>query len=284
MRRTSKVLLLLGLAVVLSAPSAQAQVQTTVVLKSGQRHTGTNLGYRVDRREVAVRTSQSEEPRVPVDQVAYIDFGGTSDPPNMNLSGSQEAVVMRDGSIQKGQILDIGHTDPANQSTPFVVVYKAEGGEERRVPASQVARVYFAGGQPSSGSGGSSGGGSIVQPPAGQGYTVSSQQQWTTTGLVLNRGEAVTVRTTGEISIAGSGARFGPGGTGEMHPANPVPSAQTGALIARVGNGQPFLVGTQTRIVAPTAGQLMLGINDSHVADNQGAYQVEVQRAGRTRR
>jgi ABC-type antimicrobial peptide transport system ATPase subunit len=69
-----------------------------------------------------------------------------------------------------------------------------------------------------------------------------------------------------------------------MHPANPVPSAQTGALIARIGNGQPFLVGTQTRLVAPTAGQLFLGINDSHVADNQGAYQVEVQRAGRTRR
>ena len=99
-----------------------------------------------------MRTSQAEEPRIPVDQVAYVDFGGTPDPANMNLSGSQEAVVMRDGSVQKGQVIELGHTNKADQSSPFLVIFRTENGEERRLQSSQVARVYFAGGQPSSGS------------------------------------------------------------------------------------------------------------------------------------
>ena len=116
MRRRTRLPLLLSCAALLVAgvPSAEAQVTATAVLKSGQRQTGSNLAYRVDGRQVIVRTSQAEEPRIPVDQVAYIDFGGTSDPPNLNLSGSQEAVVMRDGSVQKGQILELGHTNKAD--------------------------------------------------------------------------------------------------------------------------------------------------------------------------
>ena len=113
MRRRTRLPLLLGFAAIAAAlaPSAEAQVTATAVLKSGQRHTGTNLGYRLDGRQVIVRTSQAEEPRIPVDQVAYVDFGGTPDPANLNLSGSQEAVVMRDGSFQKGQIIELGHTN-----------------------------------------------------------------------------------------------------------------------------------------------------------------------------
>ena len=67
--------------------------------------------------------------------------------------------------------------------------------------------------------------------------------------------------------------------------ANPVPSVGTGALIGRIGNGQPFPIGSQTRLQAPAAGQLFLGINDTHVQDNDGTFQVQIQRgAVRTRR
>jgi hypothetical protein len=282
MRRRTRLPLLLWFGALLSVatPSAEAQVTATAVLKTGQRHTGTNLAYRVDGRQVIVRTSQADEPRIPVDQVAYIDFGGTPDPPNMHLSGSQEAVVMRDGSVQKGQIIELGHTNKADLSSPFLVIFKNENGEERRLQSNQVARVYFAGGQPSSGSGGS--GGTGVTPPApSQGYTVSSQQQWSQTGIVLNRGEVFTVKASGDVTIGGDGnPKSTPAGAGQTHPSNPLPNAQSGALIGRIANGQPFLIGNQTRISAPAAGQLFLGINDSYVADNQGAYQVEIQRTG----
>jgi hypothetical protein len=286
MRRRTRLPLLLSCAALLAAgvPSAEAQVTATAVLKSGQRHTGSNLAYRVDGRQVIVRTSQAEEPRIPVDQVAYIDFGGTSDPPNLNLSGSQEAVVMRDGSVQKGQILELGHTNKADLSSPFLVIFRTEGGEERRLPSSQVARVYFAGGQPSTSSG-PAGGAATTLPAPVQGYTVSGQQHWSPTGIALNRGEVFAVKASGEISLrGGDGPKSSPGGTGQTDPANTMPSAPTGALIGRIGTGQPFLIGTASNIAAPADGQLFLGINDSNVSDNQGSYQVEIQRSATGRR
>jgi PA-IL-like protein len=286
MRRRTRLSLLLGFVAMLAAAasSAEAQLTATAVLKSGQRHTGTNLAYRVDGREVIVRTSHAEEPRIPVGQVAYIDFGGTADPANMNLSGSQEAVVMRDGSVQKGQILELGHTNKADLSSPFLVVFRTENGEERRLPSNQVARVYFAGGQPSSGSTSTGSVGTAVVTPA-SGYTVSAQQAWSNTGIVLNRGEVFTVNATGEIATGGGdNPKSTPGGSGRTEPGNPLPGVATGTLIGRIGNGQPFVIGTQTRVTAPAAGQLFLGINDTNFGDNQGTYQVEIQRTGRRTR
>jgi hypothetical protein len=286
MGRKTSLPILLGFVAMLAAtvPNAEAQMSLTAVLKNGQRHTGTNLAYRLDGRQVIVRTSQAEEPRIAVDQVAYIDFGGTADPANLNLSGSQEAVVMRDGSVVKGQVLELGHTNKADLTSPYFVIFRTENGEERRLPSGQVSRVYFAGGQQTTGTTGSTSPGNAVTP-SNQTYTLSSQQQWLPTGIVLNRGEIFTVNASGEITIGGDGnPKATPVGAGQTHPNNPLPNAPSGALIGRIADGQPFLIGNQTRIQAPAAGQLFLGVNDSHMADNQGNFQIEVRRSGRTRR
>jgi len=266
-----------------AATVAEAQVTATIVTKSGERHSGTNLGYRLDERQVAVRTSQSQEPRIPVDQVAYVDFGGTPDPSNLNLSGSQEAVVLRDGSVIRGQIIELGHVDRGDQKTPYLVIVRNEGGEERRLNANQVSRVYFAGGAPSSG--GSSGGGTASTPgPDSRGITVRGNQPWTATNFSVRRGEPLTINASGQVKIGGNdGQAFGPGGASETNPGNPIPTAQTGALIGRINNGAPFVIGTSNRIQAPAAGQLFLGINDSYFNDNFGDFQVEVGRITRTR-
>jgi hypothetical protein len=58
-----------------------------------------------------------------------------------------------------------------------------------------------------------------------------------------------------------------------MSPGAPIPGALAGALIGRVGNGQPFAIGDQTiALPMPAAGQLFLGINDDHCADNRGQF------------
>ena len=140
-KKVSMLALVLGIGA--ASASLNAQVQATIVLKDGQRHTGRNLTYRVDRRELAVRVSLHEEPRVPVGQVAYVDFGGTPDR-DIELSGSENAVAMRDGSVIKGQIIELGHEKPGDESSPFLVIFRTTAGEERRVPASQVgARVFL---------------------------------------------------------------------------------------------------------------------------------------------
>jgi hypothetical protein len=118
-----------------------------------------------------------------------------------------------------------------------------------------------------------------------QGLTVSSQQQWTPTGISVRTGDFVTFSSSGEVRIGGEGnPTAGPNGvnTGARAPDAPVPTAPAGALIGRVGNGTAFAIGTQNRVQMPDSGQLFLGVNDGHLQDNEGAFQVQVAREGGT--
>jgi hypothetical protein len=117
-----------------------------------------------------------------------------------------------------------------------------------------------------------------------EGFTVSSKQQWTPTGLTVRRGEPLTFEVSGEFRIGGPGAPMATaGGSSDNNAGNPIPTAPTGALIGRIGNGQPFLIGTQNRVQVPAAGQLFLGVNDSYLQDNEGEFRVEIRRIARRR-
>ena len=273
----------LGLAFVMAAgiSVAEAQVNATVVTKSGERHTGRNVGFRTDRGEVSVRTSQHEEPRLKLDQVAYIEFGGTPQT-QVSLSGSQHAVVLRDGTVHKGQVIEIGHTNPGDESTPFLVTFRTEGGEERRLPVSQVGRVYFSDQAATATSGQQ--GQAQLESPTGDGITVSARQQWTPTGLMVRSGDRLTFQTSGEIQLSNNADDVaGPAGARSQRKATgaPLPQNFAGALIARVGTGQPFPIGDQTSVTMPANGQLFLGINDDELNDNRGEFRVKIQRQGR---
>ena len=269
--------------VAIAVPSF-GQVSVSVVTKSGQRQTGNNLAYRIDRREVIVRTSPSEEPRVPVDQVAYIDFGGTPDV-DPRLSGSQEAVVLRSGTVLKGQVIELGHGTPGDQKSAYLVIFRTEGGEERRLNSNEVARVYFAG---SSAAATAAPAATATTATTGQvsGLMVPAKQAWTPTGVTVRRNEWITFRTSGEVNIGGGTPVAGvAGASGQTAPGAPVQAAPAGALIGRIGNGAPFLIGNQGRVRMTEQGQLSLGINDGHLDDNEGMFQVAVEReAGTVRR
>jgi hypothetical protein len=49
-----------------------------------------------------------------------------------------------------------------------------------------------------------------------------------------------------------------------------------GSLIARIGNSAPVPIGAHRSSRAPASGELLLGVNDDHVADNRGQYRVTV--------
>lgn len=51
------------------------------------------------------------------------------------------------------------------------------------------------------------------------------------------------------------------------------------SLIARIGNGSPFEVGTSTQVVT-TAGELYLGVNDNNFSDNSGSWTVRIKLGG----
>ena len=84
--------------------------------------------------------------------------------------------------------------------------------------------------------------------------------------------------STGNINLA-DGLSAGVNGTSATSSANyPVLNASAGTLIGRVGNGAPFVIGSQTELAMPVDGRLMLGVNDDHFADNNGFFSVGVAR------
>jgi len=109
---------------------------------------------------------------------------------------------------------------------------------------------------------------------------VPSNVQWTNTGFNVSRGQALRFETTGEIrlSLNGDDASRAVGtATGRRAPNAQIPTIPVGALIGRIGNGQPFSIGDATTAFdMPENGRLFLGVNDDHVGDNSGNYVVKV--------
>ena len=113
---------------------------------------------------------------------------------------------------------------------------------------------------------------------------VSVTQQWTDTKLDMRSGEKLQLAATGSANYAG-GTSFSADGLArgwkDLLRQYAVPDAGHGALIARIGSGdgsQPFLIGASKEFVAPVAGRLFLGINESEkdAGDAQGNFRVTI--------
>lgn len=115
---------------------------------------------------------------------------------------------------------------------------------------------------------------------------VNSQQRWTDTGITVRAGDVLTFTAQGTIKMSDgpddlatpAGSRIG------RTAANAPVNAVAGALIARIGDSAAFLVGNQRSITAPVGGRLYLGVNDDHLPDNTGEFEVTVGIQGRTTR
>ena len=254
------------------AVGIQAQEGATLVLRSGEKVTGQLVD--MGGAGFAVRVN-GQDRNIPTNQVAVIDFTGGGDMSDADWAkvGTGQAVVLRSGQTVNGQLYDIGGT------TPLRITVKTDSGD-REMSSSEVARIVLA--RPTSVA--TTGNANTVGVPEGQGIAVSGTQQWTPTGIVVRRGEVLTITTTGEVRLStdGSDTAGSAGSKAQRKAAGaPIPDAFAGALIARVGNGAPFPIGDQKTVTVPAAGQLFLGINDDHVEDNSGGFRVNIQRSSR---
>ncbi len=264
-------------ALAFSVNAVQAQVNATVVLKSGERHAGHNISYRLDRREVSLASKQLM--RFGVDQVAYVDYGGNAE--GVRIEGTQEAVVLRDGAVLRGSLIELNHGNSTDESTPYLIIFRTDAGEEKRLPPSQVARVYFSGGASAAGTAGN------LTPATGEGVVVSGQQKWTPSGLTVRKGDRLNLTVNGQVQLSADGndtATAVGAQSRRMAAGSPLPNVYAGALIGRVGtNGPVFPIGDQSSLTVQENGQLFLGINDDETSDNRGEFRVKIQRAGRAR-
>lgn len=269
---TRRILGAFALLLAFGVGSAVAQVSAVIVTRDGERVRGSLVDMNARGFEVSVNgTSRWITPG----DVAAISFGGDVTDEQFNVASAGNAVVvLRSGQRVTGNLYDISGRSPLN-----IVVRNSAG--EREIQSNDVARIIFArpstvapAPDPTPGAGG------------GPGLVVAANRQWTPTNITVRRGQTVTIASTGQIRLSANQRDLASvnGSLNQSYDAgSPLPQFLEGALIGRVGNGQPFAIGSQTSIEMPASGILYLGINDDDVSDNAGHFNVEVTQQRRRR-
>jgi len=116
------------------------------------------------------------------------------------------------------------------------------------------------------------------------GLVVPGTRAWTDTGVEVRPGERLGLTASGIVRTGGEYPVFnaGPGGEKSCIPYRdypsdvfPIPAAPCWSLIARIGNGKPFYVGTSD-LVMTGPGELFLGVNGDDMSGNSGAWTVNI--------
>jgi hypothetical protein len=132
--------------------------------------------------------------------------------------------------------------------------------------------------------------GNTSSPQNSYSFEVSGSKQWMDTNIDLRAGEKLQITAEGTVTYAkgnhAKGNQFGPAGItrsfADVIHQYAVPNGAHGELIARLGSGdaaESFEVGASATYVAPVAGRLFLGINQS-LRDAEGAtgsFQVKIE-------
>jgi hypothetical protein len=263
---------------------ALANHPATFVLTSGERVSG-ELSYKGGTNY----TLNGKD--YPSDQIAIIEFA-PGDPtaaelkqlPAVNNNPAEHerhVFVTRSGEVIFGKIY---HISPDGNT----ITYDRREGGRHDLSADNLARVYV-----NPGSARTLHAAILNAPqavatsgamPAGA-IAVNGNQAWTDTNINVKKGERIAFSTTGEIRVAAAATPENtatPDGAGQFPGARtsyPVPQMAAGGLIARVGNGAPFPIGSNTQpITMPSDGRLYLGINDDQVGDNSGTFAVTIRR------
>jgi Ca2+-binding EF-hand superfamily protein len=125
--------------------------------------------------------------------------------------------------------------------------------------------------------GGAVGGGAVGT--SGRIVTIQAARGWVDTGIDVRRGDRISIDASGTVTLSNnSGDVAEPAGSrsGRRADSAPLRDDPAGALIARVSDGAPVMVGDQRTFTASDTGRLYLSVNDDFLADNVGEYRATV--------
>jgi hypothetical protein len=120
------------------------------------------------------------------------------------------------------------------------------------------------------------------------GLVLAGARAWADTGVNVTAGIKLGLSASGTISVD-AGRHVDPSGDQSCTPdaaypsANPpfiAPALHCWALIARIGNGPPFEIGTAFTSIISQAGRLYLSINGDSLTTYQGDWTVKIKKGG----
>lgn len=114
---------------------------------------------------------------------------------------------------------------------------------------------------------------------SGRMVVVDGARGWVDTGIEVRQGDRISIDASGTVTLSSNGSDVAePGGsrTGRRADSAPLRNEPAGALIARVNNGAPVLVGNRRTFTANDSGRLYLSVNDDFFNDNVGQYRATV--------
>jgi hypothetical protein len=236
----------------------------TLVMRSGDRINGDLIDLSA-RQGYLIRVNGEERWIQPGD-IAVIELAGSRTPSSdvrSGLASGQQYVVLRNGQVVQGRLADIGGDRPK-------ILHVDTPSGQREFTSDEVAQVFLAPVPENRQSVATSGG-------ANGGIVVRANQAWTATDITVRAGERLFLRTDGEIRLGPNERTTAAGIRGGQRGADmPLRNAPAGALIGRIDDGLPFLIGNQTAVRMPASGRLHLGINDDNVSDNDGQFEVNI--------
>ena len=274
MRKQLFVPMLVGM---LALGAAQAFAQSaTVVMRNGDRVRADVIDMGRD----FTLNVNGQTRQVPIGDIVLIDFAGdgrnvTADEVSKVNSANGGYVVMRNGEQFNASLQDF-------TGKPLIAVFS----NGRRSNIGDVARIYLGSvsnvpGFPTQsasnpsvapnppmpdrpaewrgrGRGRDPYANRSTAPPDARSVVVPSNVQWTNTGFNVSRGQYLRFEPSGEIRLSTNGEDIAraAGALSFRHADKAtIPSIPVGALIGRIGNGQPSrLAIPRTRSICPTAG------------------------------
>jgi sRNA-binding regulator protein Hfq len=109
---------------------------------------------------------------------------------------------------------------------------------------------------------------------------VVGRRDWTSSGLLVKRGDRILITGTGAVTLdAASGRTSGPEGLPDLaDPKKLMPDQPTGALIGVIGadNDDFIFIGRSAEFTAARDGLLFLSVNEGTLADNTGTYKAVI--------
>ena len=283
------------LVLMLAVTAVWAGPPVAIVLKNGQRFSGTLVAQRGDRVYLQIDNRQRNWTQNDIAVIEFVpgqanqrELTALSSVPAQIAGGTAAAVAMRDGQMLTGRfggVLNDG----------LAVSFSIGGRNRAELVTDDIARLYL---DPAAARRLYSSNAVVntvpedvrtataVAQPAGP-FTVDGRADWVPTGVYVRRGERVTFDASGQVRWGSSRQQVaGPqGAAGQVSNRGnfPVPQSAVGALVGRVGDSQPFAIGASREpIVMPADGELYLNINDDRRTDNSGSFSVRLSREVRS--